>query len=140
VNVGSGVTAKQGSFKEFENTLKKNKGRHLMVAAAGNQGRLLQSQKSCPSFFFLPAQLKLSNMLVVGASGECVVGGDRGVVGVFSVFLWSAVFAVWLSTHFPLGLGNLVLGRRGGAAALGALMPSTCVTHTPTAMLGARVR
>ncbi|KAL4858995.1 Subtilisin BL [Chlorella vulgaris] len=70
VNVASNARDKDklSSFNEFEKTLKNNRGRHLMVAAAGNQGRLLQSQKSCSSFFFLPAQLKLSNMLVVGAS------------------------------------------------------------------------
>ena len=42
---------------------------HLFVTAAGNQGQLLRRQSAPTDFYFLPAQLHLANMLVVGASG-----------------------------------------------------------------------
>jgi hypothetical protein len=57
-------------YWRFKQVLQKQGNNHLLVAAAGNQGRPLLPQPQCGPFFFMPAQLQLDNMLVVGASGE----------------------------------------------------------------------
>lgn len=57
-------------YWRFKEALQKQGNNHLLVAAAGNQGRPLLPQPQCSPFFFMPAQLQLDNMLVVGASGE----------------------------------------------------------------------
>ena len=68
-------------YWQFQEEMKQQGQRHLLVTAAGNHGRQLREQKDCRSFFFMPAQLKLGNMVVVGATGGaagvcvCVCGG-----------------------------------------------------------------
>ncbi|EFN55744.1 hypothetical protein CHLNCDRAFT_134082 [Chlorella variabilis] len=57
-------------YWQFQEEMKQQGQRHLLVTAAGNHGRQLREQKDCRSFFFMPAQLKLGNMVVVGATDE----------------------------------------------------------------------
>lgn len=53
---------------------------HLFVTAAGNDRQLLNPQGLLlDEYYFLPAQLNLSNMLVVGATGEHWVPAPTGV-------------------------------------------------------------
>jgi hypothetical protein len=57
-------------YWRFRELLQQQGHSHLLVAAAGNQGRPLLGHDRCRPFFFLPAQMRAANMLVVGASGE----------------------------------------------------------------------
>jgi hypothetical protein len=53
---------------EFKSQLEGAAGWHVMVAAAGNDGRRLLAD--CPGYAWMPSQMRASNMLVVTASGE----------------------------------------------------------------------
>lgn len=61
---------------EFKGMLEAARDRHVMVAAAGNDGRRLLD--GCPSYFWMPSQMRASNMLVVTASGERRLEGMGG--------------------------------------------------------------
>lgn len=59
-----------GVFVQWNKTLAAAGSTHLFVTSAGNGGELLTNQTDASTYYWMPAQLHLSNMIVVGATGE----------------------------------------------------------------------
>lgn len=58
-------------FGLFKTLLDRAGENHLFVTSAGNQYMPLQAQTSTSKYHWMPAQLRLDNMIVVGALGGC---------------------------------------------------------------------
>ncbi|PSC70144.1 kinesin-ii motor [Micractinium conductrix] len=117
---GSGIGAAFGAVDAF---LLKAGERHLFITAAGNQGRELREQPepglTDKPFFWLPAQLKQKNMVVVAAqdkydevwreTGATDGGGVDGSVGGNTSFVGSNYGPGWVHIGAP---GLLIVSPR----------------------------
>lgn len=72
------AAATGGIFVEWRDTLVAAGSRHLFVTSAGNGGELLEAQTQNSKYYWMPAQLHLDNMIVVGATGEARCVALRG--------------------------------------------------------------